>query len=255
MRINISNVQHFSVGDGAGIRTTLFFKGCNLHCLWCHNPETISAKAQVLKYKNKAPETIGRFVECDEVLPELLEDKAFYVESGGGVTFSGGECMLQYEGVAHLASLLKKEGVEVLVDTAGCVPYEAFEKTNGTVSGYLYDFKSADAEKLKKYTGADLELVYSNLKKLLADKQNVLLRIPLIPGFNTDEKSTNDIIAYLEEAGVKTVYLLPFHRLGSGKYVALGKDYAYKDTEPLTKEELFEISSQYEKKFKVIIEK
>ncbi len=255
MQINISNIQHFSVGDGNGIRTTVFFKGCNLHCLWCHNPETISGEAEVLTYKNKKPETVGRKVECEDILPELLEDKAFFLESGGGVTLSGGECMLQYEGVAHLASLLKNEGVEVLVDTAGCVPYKAFEKTNGIVSGYLYDFKSADKEKLKEYTGANLDLVYSNLQNLLRDGQNVLLRIPLIPGFNTDKKSIEDISERLKEAGVEKVYLLPFHRLGSGKYTALGRDYAYKDTEPLTKEELAEISAQYEKKFKVIMEK
>ncbi len=255
MQINISNIQHFSVGDGDGIRTTVFFKGCNLHCLWCHNPETISAKPEVLEYKNKAPETVGRKVRCEDVLPELLEDKAFFDESGGGITFSGGECMLQYEDVAYLAFLLKNEGVEVLIDTAGCVPYKAFEKTNGVVSGYLYDFKSADKEKLFEYTGADFELVYSNLQKLVRAGQNVMVRIPLIPGFNTDEKSISAIIERLSEIGVETVYLLPFHRLGAGKYTAMKKDYAYKDVEPLSKEELGRISAQYEKKFKVIIEK
>lgn len=255
MEINITDVQHFSVGDGDGIRTTVFFKGCNLHCLWCHNPETISAAPCVLNYKNKKPETVGKKISCEGLIPELLEDKPFYLESGGGVTVSGGECMLQADGVAYLASLLKKEDVPTLVDTAGCVPYASFEKTNGIVAGYLYDVKSADKEKLEKYTGANLELVLDNLKRLISDGQNVLVRIPLIPDFNTDEESISAIVSRLEEIGIDTVYLLPFHRLGAGKYTALGKDYAYKDTEPLSKEEIGDIASQYEKKFKVIIEK
>lgn len=255
MQINITDIQHFSVGDGDGIRSTVFFKGCNLHCLWCHNPETISKEAQTLCYKNKSPETVGKKVSLENVVRELLEDKPFYISSGGGVTLSGGECMLQADAVSRLASLLKNEGVSTLVDTAGYVSYSSFEKTNGIVAGYLYDFKSANEEKLKKYTGAELGVVYSNLKKLLSDGQKVFIRIPLIPDFNTDEDEIEAISCLLEKAGVKEVYLLPFHRLGAGKYTALGMDYAYKDTEPLSKEEIARIASQYEKKFKVIIEK
>lgn len=255
MKINITNVQHFSVGDGEGIRTTVFFKGCNLHCLWCHNPETIDASPTTLKYENKEPETVGRLVEVTEIIPELLEDIDFYRESGGGVTLSGGECMLQPDGVATVAAYLKREGVEVLVDTAGCVPYESFERVNGIVSGYLYDFKSADCDRLKEQTGASVSLVHENLKRLIRDGQRVIVRIPLIPEFNTEPKSIAAICDRLIDAGVTEVSLLPFHRLGSGKYTAMGKKYAYKNTEPISSSEIERIAEQYREHFKVKIEK
>ena len=102
----ISNVQHFSVGDGAGIRTTVFFKGCNLRCPWCHNPENLTKAPVTLHYTNGKTETFGRAVSAEALLAELLEDKDFYEESGGGVTLSGGEVLLQSESAAELAKLL-----------------------------------------------------------------------------------------------------------------------------------------------------
>ncbi len=255
MELNITNIQHFSVGDGKGIRTTLFLKGCNLKCPWCHNPETLCSAPTRMEYKNKPAEVLGKRIETRELLCELLEDKAFFEESGGGVTISGGECMLQAKGVAELASLLRENGVSVLIDTAGNVPYSAFEATNGKADGYLFDFKSADREKLFNKTGANLSLVYENLVKLLKDGQNVRVRIPLIPDFNTDTEDIEKICGLLRSANVTEVDLLPFHRLGSGKYEAMGQTYEYAKTEPLTKEELSKIEQQYKKHFKVYTER
>ena len=254
MKINISNIQHFSVGDGEGIRTTLFVKGCNLHCPWCHNPENLSYAPVQLHYKNTGKtQSCGRCVETAEILPQLLEDRDFFEESGGGVTFSGGEIMLQAEAAAELAALLKQEGVCVLIDTAGCVSYQEFEKLNGLVGGYLFDVKTADAEKYWQI-GGKLELVAENLQRLLADKQNVTVRIPLIPEFNTDTDSIAGICSMLSAMGIKKVELLPFHRLGSGKYEALDMVYAYKDCKPLSKESLAEIRAMYETCFEVKME-
>ena len=253
MNLNISNVQHFSVGDGDGIRTTVFFKGCNLCCPWCHNPENLSFDPVSLCYQSTGKtEVLGRQVTIEELLPELLEDKDFYEVGGGGVTLSGGEVMLQSHGATLLSKRLKEEGVSVLIDTAGCVPYENFERLNPFVHGYLFDFKTAD-EADYSGIGGDLELVTENLKRLMADGMSVTVRIPLIPDFNADEASVEAICRHLQKISVRAVELLPFHRLGSGKYEAMGLKYAYAEREPFSKAEIARIKAQYENYFEVKI--
>lgn len=254
MKLNISNVQHFSVGDGAGIRTTVFFKGCNLRCPWCHNPENLSAKPAVLRYRATGKtEILGNEITVEELLPELLEDREFYESSGGGVTLSGGEVLLQAPGAAALTAALREAGIGVLVDTAGCVPYSAFEQLRGLVSGYLYDYKTADKAKYAQI-GGDLHRVEENLARLLAAGEQVQLRIPLIPDFNTDPESADAICSALKKIGVEAVELLPFHRLGSGKYEAMGLSYPYRDCLPLTKAELQDLENRYSRVFQVHIE-
>jgi pyruvate formate lyase activating enzyme len=255
MKINISDVQHFSVGDGQGIRTTVFFKGCNLCCPWCHNPENLSFSPVVLRYKAIGKtEMKGKKVSIDDILPELLEDKDFYIESGGGITLSGGEVMLQPEGAAALAKKLKEYGISTIIDTAGSVSYDAFEKVNPFVQGYLFDFKTADENKYSKI-GGDLKTVTENLMKLIKSSAKVQVRIPLIPDFNTDEASVIKICETLAGIGINEVELLPFHRLGGAKYEALGMDYLYRDCQPIPKEKLDEINNLYSKYFKTKIER
>lgn len=253
--LNISNIQHFSVGDGDGIRTTVFFKGCNLRCPWCHNPENLVFSPVKLCYeKIGKTEIMGRTVTPEEILSELLEDKDFYSESGGGITLSGGEVMLQTNEIVPLIELLKENGVSVLIDTAGCVPYRYFEMLNPIVDGYLFDFKTASEEKYKAI-GGDLELVSENIKLLHKSGIKLHIRIPLIPGFNTDSESVKDICEHLKGLGIEAVELLPFHRLGISKYAAMGLDYSYKDVLPLTKDEIKSIETIYTKYFKVKTER
>ena len=243
--LNISNVQHFCVGDGDGIRTTVFCKGCNLRCPWCHNPENLTAEPVTLCYgASQKTEILGRQVSPEEILPELLEDGDFFAESGGGVTFSGGEAMLQAAALVPFAKRLKEENVSVLIDTAGCVPYTAFQTLNPYVSGYLFDFKTADPKKYRAI-GGSLPLVTENLRRLLAEGMTVTVRIPLIPDFNTDPASTRAICQSLREVDISCTELLPFHRLGSAKYEAMGLAYAYRDRPPLTRDELVEIEQIY----------
>ena len=250
--INISNIQHFSVGDGPGIRTTVFLKGCNLRCPWCHNPENLSAAPVTLRYETKKCETLGRLVDAEDILPELLEDADFF-GTEGGITLSGGEAMLQASDLLPLLRLLKEREISVMIDTAGCVPYEDFQKTNPFVFGYLFDYKTADKEKYRAI-GASLATVEENILRLLSDGIAVFIRIPLIPGFNTDEGSVSAICERLLSLGIKQVELLPFHRLGSGKYEAMGLDYKYKSIKPLEKSEVRFIQSIYEKYFTVKVE-
>ena len=251
--VTISNIQHFSVGDGPGIRTTVFFKGCHLRCPWCHNPENLSPRPTVLRYGDRE-EIRGREVAAEALLPELLEDREFFEESGGGVTFSGGEVLLQAKEAARLARCLREAGVSVLVDTAGSVPWQAFAQIDPYVTGYLYDIKTADPEKYR-VIGGDRELVFSNLERLLQKGKRVEIRIPLIPGFNTAREDVAAICLALQELGIRAVTLLPFHRLGSGKYKAMGLHYAYAQCPPLTSAQLQELEEQYGRSFAVKTEK
>ncbi len=256
MLLNISNIQHFSVGDGDGIRTTVFFKGCNLRCPWCHNPENISPQPTEMYYKNIGKTKVcGMMYTASRVLEEILKDKDYYEESGGGVTFSGGEVMLQADAAGNLAELIKAENISLTVDTAGNVCYSEFRKMNPFTDEYLYDFKTASEEKYSKIIGGDLKLVTDNLIHLLEDDKKVRIRIPLIPGFNTDDNSVSEICTALSEIGIKAVDLLPFHRMGSGKYEAMGLQYHYKDTQPLDKVLLEKIKQQYLQYFDVTVEK
>jgi len=253
--LNVSNIQHFSTGDGPGIRTTVFLKGCNLRCPWCHNPETVSPKPQELFYgiSNKRV-TYGRLMTLDEVLDEVLEDEIFYREGGGGVTVSGGEPMLQSEAVAELFKRLKEKGISTLVDTAGDVPWECFERVKEFTDIFYFDVKTGSEEKYSHTVGGDGARIYDNLCRLISDGCTVHARIPLIPDFNTAEEDRREICQRLIAAGVEYVDLLPFHRMGSGKYEALGKEYAYKDVEPQSKNEIAEIAETYKKYFNITIE-
>ena len=248
----IANIQHFSIGDGDGIRTTVFFKGCNLHCPWCHNPETIPFCKTVMHYEKD--EICGKEMTDEEVFSEIIEDEDFYVESGGGVTFSGGEVMLQAKGVLTLAAMIKERGISLFVDTAGCVPYSSFELLNPFVDTYLFDYKTPDEDKYSKIIGGNKSIVKSNIERLLADEKKVRIRIPLIPDFNVDDETIDNIVDDLSPLGIKEVDLLPFHRMGSGKYKAMGLVYQYAKTPSITEEEMQRIKQRFSKYFKVTIE-
>ncbi len=252
--LNISNVQHFSVGDGAGIRTTVFFKGCNLRCPWCHNPENLTQAPVALCYTNGTTEILGKKITAEALLPELLEDKDFYEESGGGITLSGGEVMLQSAAILPLVKLLSQNGISVLIDTAGCVPYRHFAVLNPFITGYLFDFKTASEEKYREI-GGDLATVSENIRRLQKDGIPLRIRIPLIPRFNADSVSAHAIGTYLSRLGIKEADLIPFHRLGSAKYEAMKLPYAYGDQAPLSEEHLHALEDVYKQYFSIKTER
>ena len=242
----IFNIQRFCTDDGPGIRTTVFFKGCNLHCAWCHNPESQKESVEQMFYRDKcigcgrcesiaendmsfvcfqdARRICGREYTVDSLLLELLKDKIFYDNSGGGVTFSGGECMLQIDFLHEILRECKKNGIHTAVDTAGHVPFERFERIMPCIDLFLYDVKCYDSEKHKRYTGAGNELILENLKKLLATDSSVWVRIPIIPTVNDSEEEMRSIKEFLVSCGhPKKVELLPYHAMGEHKYAAIGK--------------------------------
>ena len=145
-------------------------------------------------------------------------------------------------------------GISLFSDTAGCVPYRAFEALNPYADVYLFDYKTASTARYASVIGGDLALIRANLRRLLADGKEVRVRIPLIPGFNTDSDSIDALRTDLADLGIRRVELLPFHRLGSGKYETLGLEYPYRHTPPLTKEVLAAIIDRFAADFTVCTE-
>ena len=183
----------------------------------------------------------------------MLEDKEFYGDDGG-LTLSGGEPMLQSEEFSGLIDLLSKEGVNTVIDTAACVPWERFVPLLGRVQVFLVDYKTADSEKYAKIAGGDRGTVLDNISRLTGCGENVRVRVPLIPGFNLSESDAEIMCGQLLRAGVKTVDLLPFHRLGSAKYAAMGREYVYAGTIPPAPEEISRIKKIYGQYFDCTIE-
>ena len=242
----IFNIQRFCTDDGPGIRTTIFFKGCNLRCAWCHNPESQSAATEWMFYQDKctgcgrctkltekdtdfvcfqdARRICGNEYTADEILLEVLKDKVFYENSGGGVTFSGGECMLQIDFLLDLLKKCKEQGIHTAIDTAGCVPFGNFERILPYADLFLYDIKTTDPIKHLEYTGQKNELILNNLKKLLKIKAQIWIRIPVIASINDSEEEMQAIKKFFDENGwPQKVELLPYHSLGEDKYIACGK--------------------------------
>lgn len=247
MKALIFDVQRNSYVDGPGIRTTVFFKGCNLRCAWCHNPESQSTQKEILFYKSKcigcgrclgvtadsedficfcdAKSICGKVYTVGELFREISRDVAFYSSSNGGVTFSGGECMLQADFLERILKECKISGIHTAVDTAGHVPYERFEQILPHTDLFLYDVKCMDAEKHKKYTGVTNELILENLSRLLKIKWPVWVRIPIIPTVNDTVEEMTAIRDFLKIHGYpERVELLPYHAMGEHKYAAMGTE-------------------------------
>jgi pyruvate formate lyase activating enzyme len=292
MRGLIFDLQRYSTHDGPGIRTTVFFKGCPLRCFWCHNPESIKPRPELMFTRSKcigcgrcagvcpygalrisqqavkdagvnytrqivptfdiidaakcqacgacaescppnALQMSGRYVTLEDLLAEAGKDGAFYSRSGGGVTVSGGEPLLQPEFVAAFLALCRERGWHTAVDTAGDVPYAAFESVLPYTDLFLYDLKTADNEKHRQGCGSGNGRILANLNRLSAAGAAIRIRIPVIPGYNdgdTDIMKTGEVIAKLPNA--HPVDLLRFHRMGSVKYDGLRQTNAAAELTP-----------------------
>lgn len=239
----ISDIKRFAVHDGPGIRTTVFFKGCPLKCIWCHNPESIDFKPQIAFYESKcigcgacqkadftteeclgaAKVLYGKEVTVEELLPKLLEDSAFYANSGGGVTLSGGECLCQADFCMALLKRLKQEGIHTAVDTCGFVSKAAIEKVAPYTDIFLYDIKAIDEAVHIQCTGQSNQQILENLKHLDGIGKDIEIRIPYVPGWNSDQ--IEKIAAFLSDfQHITKIRVLPYHNYAGSKYTALNME-------------------------------
>ena len=266
----ISNISRTSLHDGPGIRTVVYFKGCGLHCAWCHNPETLSAETEILYAPTKcircgqcvaacpdhhiiqvntmvflrdgcqkcgssteacpsgAVSLCGKHYSVEDVMAQVRKDLHYYKQSGGGVTLSGGECLLHADFCAELLHHCKEAGIHTCIETALFVPWHNIEKVLPVCDFFYADCKIAAPEKHKQYTGQDNRLILENLQKLAdAAGKKVTVRIPLIPSVNDSAEDIQGFVACLQPFAGKLagIEVLRYNNLAQGKYQQLEKDY------------------------------
>jgi pyruvate formate lyase activating enzyme len=242
----VFNIQRYSIHDGPGIRTTVFLKGCPLRCSWCHNPEGISPEPEVVVIENRcmhcgqcrevstaesvaicptgARQLIGRQMSVEEVLVEVLKDRVFYEQSAGGVTFSGGEPLMQPRFLKNLLEACRAEGIHTAVDTSGYAAREDLLSIAPLADLFLYDLKIMDDELHRHWTGASNVPILENLLALGEVHQNIWIRMPLVPGFNDDPKHVEAVARFARSVpGVCQVNLLPYHATATHKLKGLGR--------------------------------
>ena len=223
----IFHIQRFSIHDGPGIRTTIFFKGCPLSCPWCHNPESQKFEQEILHKEDGTCQVVGQYYDVDEVIQQVGKDQIFYERSGGGVTLSGGEVMAQ--SLLYIVELIKKlhnKGITIGIDTSGAVSFFRFEQVMPYIDFFLYDIKLFNAFKHRQYIGIDNDGILSNLQKLSIQGASLYLRLIMIENINMDLKEdVKPLLCWLHEnhIKVKKVHLLPYHTLGKNKYNELGR--------------------------------
>ena len=288
MKGTVFNIQRYCVDDGPGIRTTVFLKGCPLRCQWCHNPESISPKPELVLHEDRclrcgdcmklcknnaiisedgkfvtlrefclacgtcielcyaeAREIVGKEMTTEEVMVEIEKDVVFFDESDGGVTFSGGEPLLQHEFLVELLEECGKKNIHRVVDTTGYTSPSILECVSRSVDLFLYDVKTLDDEKHRAYTGVSNRLILENLRRLAEWDKKVIVRIPIIPGVNDDSENigqTGLFVASLRNVG--EVHLLAYHKTGVQKYHRLGEEYRLEDVPVPSAEHLNEIARE-----------
>jgi pyruvate formate lyase activating enzyme len=234
----VFKIQRYSIHDGPGIRTTIFFRGCPLSCYWCHNPES---QAMPLKISMEDMDKAADFL-----MEEIEKDLIFYDDSGGGVTFSGGEPLCQPLLLFRLLELCRKKEIHTCVDTSGYGEAKVLLKAAQKADLLFYDIKLFDEKAHKKYTGQSVAPVLDNLKQLSKQKFDVRLRFPLIPQMTDTDENIEGIMVFLKENIIyRDIHILPFHKAGEGKYNSLNMENYMKDIQPPSKEKVEKIKEQF----------
>ena len=231
MRVDVQkgmvfSIKRYSIHDGPGIRQTVFFKGCRLNCLWCHNPESqdINSVESMRKFSLDGQtfekcETVGTLMTVEEIIREIIKDRVFYDESGGGVTFSGGEPLLQHEFLGELLVECRNRGIHTAVDTSGYANQTIIQNIANLSDLILYDLKHMNAALHLKYTLVSNELILSNLLWLDQNKKNVVIRFPVIPQINDYKENIDEMLDFLSCLKyIRKITLLPYHTIAAYKY-------------------------------------
>ncbi len=284
----IFDIKRYSIHDGPGIRTTIFFKGCPLNCWWCHNPESQAMDQEQVLWPSRcircgacqeaceqraisldedlphtdrerctlcgacvaacyadAREIVGREMTVAQVMAEIERDIPFFDESGGGVTFSGGEPLAQGDFLEALLRACRNSEIHTVLDTCGFAPWELLERVRDFVDLFLYDLKLMDDEKHRRYTGVSNALVLQNLRSLAERGHQIILRMPVIPGINDDEENLQRLGAFAADMpNLLRVDLLPYHHSATAKYERLEMQYGLSQILPPSKESMAEITDR-----------
>lgn len=249
----VFDIKRFAVHDGPGIRTTVHLKGCPLNCIWCHNPEGMAPDpVKVVKtvrmdeLEFQQDEWVGTEYDVETLVAVLMKDQVFWEESGGGVTFSGGEPFLQYPFLLETVSMLKRRNVHVAIDTCGLVSSAKLHEIEPLTDLFLFDLKSTNSLQHKEFTGVENSLILENLNWLLDNKMKVRIRIPVVPGCNFTNESLNGFLQLINGKAVEAVDLLPYHAIAAAKYKRFQIPNALKDVPSMKKEELLNWKQQFE---------
>lgn len=260
----IFNIQRYSLNDGSGIRTVVFFKGCPHRCPWCANPESISRKIQIVRRKSKcikchvcandydecpsgALEKIGYDIHLDELIKQILKDEIFFRSSGGGVTLSGGEVLFQAKFATQLLRKLKQLDVNTAIETAGDGRFADFLAVASQCDEVLFDFKIMDPLKAQQILNIHLLRVLDNFRQLYFHNINLIPRLPLIPEYTLSEENVLKVLSFLKEfKRIKEVHILPFHKFGEPKYELIHQPYQLKDIKVPTAQQIDHIKQLIE---------
>jgi pyruvate formate lyase activating enzyme len=278
----VFDIKKFSIHDGPGIRTTVFFKGCPLNCEWCHNPESQAPRRELIVRTNRcircgacleacshggviqegdayvvdigrcqlcgacveachaeAREIVGQVMTVAEVMAEVERDLAFYDESGGGATFSGGEPLAQPEFLAGLLGACRGAAIHTAVDTCGYAPWSVLDAIRGDVDLFLYDLKLMNDEAHRRLTGVSNRPILQNLRALSEGGAAIILRVPIIPGINDSRDNARALAAFAAALPrLQGIDLLPYHPTAVDKYARMNRAYRLQGTRPPDAEDL-----------------
>ncbi|MBR6502234.1 MAG: glycyl-radical enzyme activating protein [Clostridia bacterium] len=248
VRGRIFDIQRFSTHDGPGIRTIVFLKGCALRCRWCCNPESQSYEIETMMQNGK-PKVMGRDVTVAEVLSEVTQDRPYYNRSGGGVTLSGGESLLQPDFAVALLKACKESGINTAIETTGFANADVIERFLPYLDTVLMDIKHINSEKHKEFTSQPNERILENAKLIASKANKLIIRVPVIPTFNDTVAEIAEIAAFASSLpNVDEIHLLPYHSMGRDKYTGLAREYKMGDIKSPTNE-LMEVLKQTAEQF------
>lgn len=235
MKAIIFDIRSFSVHDGPGIRTSFFFKGCPLRCSWCHNPEShlqeiefVCAERKMGKKQLHETAAIGESVSLETAIARVKADRLFFEDSGGGITLTGGEPLMQHQFAKALLMAANELDIHTAIDTCGFATTEIFQDTVAQAKLVLFDLKIIDPALHKKHTGQDNQLILKNFQWLQQQNKAIIIRIPLIENITDTKENFEAIHALLSNTkAIQRIDLLPFHSSANQKYLKLNKTYQH----------------------------